>query len=515
MDSTAPMPPGSSNAPSPGSHPSSGGTEAILAGRYQLAGLLGRGGMAEIYQARDQRLERDVAIKIFRHDFGMPRGELRQRGEIRLLAGLNHPNLVTVLDADTDPADSPRWTAGHAFLVMELVSGASLAHHLERGPMPAVEVAQIGAQLAAALSYIHARGIIHRDLKPANVLLTHPPSGHPHQVVAKLTDFGIARVLDDTRLTADGTTVGTANYLSPEQATGADLGPASDIYSLGLVLLECLTGHLAYPGSGVAAAAARLHHDPDVPATLPTEWTALLHAMTHRDPAHRPTAEYVSAALTALATGERAASSAPTTPLHPATLGLDQRTTIFDPASPDPTQHDRHSASRRRWIAATAVAVLVLAVVLALTLSNNDNPGHPAAGTSPPSHRATSLAASTAAPSSTASSTTPSTPPTTKPKTAGQAITALRAAIARAVNNGNLNIAAATDLDNRLDNITRSLIAPHAGPGPAPHNDAGHKVSDLIHHLADLEKSGQLTTAGQQQLTGPLATLEQFVPPTH
>jgi hypothetical protein len=138
---------------------------------------------------------------------------------------------------------------------------------------------------------------VHRDVKPANVLL----AAESGSVTAKLTDFGIARILDGTRLTLTGTTVGTANYLSREQASGADVTPASDVYSLGLLLLECLTGEVAFPGHGVAAALARLHRDPTIPGDLDLSWQGLLAAMTARDPATRPSAQTVANRLRTLA----------------------------------------------------------------------------------------------------------------------------------------------------------------------------------------------------------------------
>ena len=142
---------------------------------------------------------------------------------------------------------------------------------------------------------MHALGIIHRDIKPANILLVRVRPDEPLR--PKLTDFGIARILDATRLTTTGTMVGTAAYLSPEQASGADLGPASDIYSLGLVLLECIKGEIEYPGSAVESAVARLHRAPAIPDTVPAEWAQLLRAMTALDPLARPGAAALEAAL--------------------------------------------------------------------------------------------------------------------------------------------------------------------------------------------------------------------------
>src|SRR5205823_4403033 len=144
----------------------------------------------------------------------------------------------------------------------------------------------LGAQIGNALAYVHGHGTIHRDIKPANILIDR--EGQP-----KITDFGIARLVDSARRTATGVTVGTAAYLSPEQVTGAEVGPACDVYSLGLVLLECLTGRREYPGTGAEAALARLHRPPEIPASLPRPWPGLLAAMTDSDPSRRPAAAEV------------------------------------------------------------------------------------------------------------------------------------------------------------------------------------------------------------------------------
>jgi serine/threonine protein kinase len=258
-------------------------TATLVGGRYRLGEIIGRGGMASVHTARDLNLGRDVALKLFAPQSADPEELRRQSGEVELLATLNHPSLVTLFDAGTDtrvPAE-PR-----PFLTMELVDGQDLRARIRHGVLPLNEVAVIGAGVADALAYVHSLGIIHRDIKPANILLVPVRPGEPLR--PKLTDFGIARILGGTRLTATGTMVGTAAYLSPEQARGADLGPASDIYSLGLVLLECIKGEIEYPGSAVESAVARLHRAPTVPDTVPAEWARLIRAMTALDPMVRP-----------------------------------------------------------------------------------------------------------------------------------------------------------------------------------------------------------------------------------
>ncbi|MBP3037341.1 protein kinase [Arthrobacter sp. zg-ZUI100] len=275
-----------------------GGLNRLISGRYRLIEPIGHGGMATVYRGQDEALGRDIAVKLFRASAVSPDDVGRQETEMRLLASLSHPGLVTLFDAGKDDAGRDDGEAGEprAFLVMELVDGPDLRKRLrEVRRMNPAEVAYIGAELSGALAYIHDRGVIHRDVKPANILLPPVITGTPAR--AKLTDFGIARMLDGDRITAANATLGTANYLSPEQASSQDVSYSSDVYSLGLVLLEAVTGRIEFGGSAVEAALARLSRDPAVPEQLGRYWTSLLKSMTARDPDQRPTAAEVSAAL--------------------------------------------------------------------------------------------------------------------------------------------------------------------------------------------------------------------------
>lgn len=264
----------------------------VVGGRYRLGEVIGRGGMSSVYCARDEKLGRDVALKLFAPQAPDAEELKRQEAEIQLLATLNHPSLVTLFDAGIDNRipDEPR-----PYLTMELVEGQDLRSRIRHSAVPLDELAVIGAGIADALAYVHSLGIIHRDIKPGNILLVQIRPGEPLR--PKLTDFGIARIEDSTRLTATGTMVGTAAYLSPEQAMGAPLSPATDIYSLGLVLLECIKQTVEYPGNAVESAVARIHRSPEIPADVPAEWADLIRSMTAIEPLERPTAADVETAL--------------------------------------------------------------------------------------------------------------------------------------------------------------------------------------------------------------------------
>ncbi|MGY4643166.1 serine/threonine-protein kinase [Cellulomonas sp. URHB0016] len=292
---------------------------AVLGRRYRLGGALGRGGSGEVLVATDARLDRKVAVKVFALGSASPDEIRRYAHEARVLSGLAHPNLVALLDVGADVLDG---VGPVAFLVMELVDGRTLRDTIADGPLDPALTADVGRQLAVALGHAHAAGVTHRDVKPSNVLVASAPAPTGGRdapwLPVVLADFGIASattaaaVGSATRAAVDPepnqprlTTSGTAGYQSPEQALGREAGPASDVYSLGLVLLECLTGVRAYPGDALTSSLARLLHPTPIPPELGPEWGRLLGAMTAQDPSDRPATAAVAAELRALRLTER------------------------------------------------------------------------------------------------------------------------------------------------------------------------------------------------------------------
>ncbi|RLK61216.1 serine/threonine-protein kinase [Actinokineospora cianjurensis] len=337
------------------------GTPTLLDDRYLVGELIGSGGMADVHRAVDTRLGRPVAVKLF-HPKADGGTVARLDTEARLLAGLSHPGVVRVFDVAVDNE--------HPYLVMHLVEGGTLRDRLDRGSLPAADVAAFGARLADILGYVHSNGIVHRDVKPSNVLIDDEGACY-------LADFGIARALGGARLTSTGHCVGTAAYLAPEQVRGQLTGPAGDIYSLGLVLLECLTGATAYEGSDIEAAIARLTRDPEIPDWLPTAWAEVITAMTRREPDDRPDA---AECVRLLAT---AAGSDPVQAPSPAPRPVRRDVTAQAPMDFVDEPHARRTPSRLVHASLMAGAVLIggAAVLLSTGSSTADPSPTPAAVT--------------------------------------------------------------------------------------------------------------------------------------
>jgi serine/threonine-protein kinase len=257
----------------------------VIAGRYQLNTPVGEGGMATVWRAMDEQLGREVAVKILRPQFGADPGfAARFRNEARAAGALSHPNVVQVYDFGTD-TDS-----GDQYIVMQLVDGEDLASVLrERGPLDVDEAVAVGASVADALGAAHQHGLIHRDVKPGNILLT--PGGR-----TLVTDFGISRAVAEASMTVTGTTIGSVHYFSPEQAAGEEVGPASDIYALGIVVYEMLAGRRPFEGDSAAGVALKRLNEPPPPLSTPEHPVpAPLEAVVMRALAREPAQRYADA----------------------------------------------------------------------------------------------------------------------------------------------------------------------------------------------------------------------------
>ncbi len=290
----------------------------VTLGNYKILAPLGQGGMARVYRARQENLDREVAVKVLPPWFATDRNFVeRFQLEAKLVARLSHPNIVTIHDASEQK--------GHLYIVMQLVDGGTLKHRLdqlqEQGKtMDIVEAKRIFTQLASALNYAHEHGIIHRDIKPVNVLMDR--SGRPI-----LSDFGIAKVLESTKeqLTRPGAGVGTPEYMSPEQCQGGPIDARADIYALGVMLFEALTGRTPFQGDNYPALAhSHIYQPPPRPRMLnpaidPAVEAVMLTALMKRPSERYPQASDMAAAL------ERAVNSMPMGKAQAKSVGIISR----------------------------------------------------------------------------------------------------------------------------------------------------------------------------------------------
>jgi serine/threonine protein kinase len=262
----------------------------LLSDRYELGDRLGSGGMSNVYRATDRILERTVAVKVLaEHLSDDERFVARFRREALAVAKLIHPNIVQVYDTGVDQ--------DRHFIVMEYVEGRSGAQILQRDDhLDPAETVEIGVQSCAGLDYAHRHGIIHRDVKPGNLMIVGGPAGDGREMSVKLTDFGIARAAEQTRITQVGSVVGTAAYLAPEQVRGDEATPASDVYALGVVLYQFLTGRLPYEGASLAELAVRQQNErPLAPRTYNDEVPETLSSAVLRSLEGEPERRFVSA----------------------------------------------------------------------------------------------------------------------------------------------------------------------------------------------------------------------------
>src|SRR5215813_2110815 len=318
-------------------------------GNYQVLGLLGAGGMGEVYRARDTRLARDVALKVLPHQVASdPERLARFEREAHLLASLNHPHIAAIYGVEE--------TGGTPALVLELVEGPTLADRIARGALPADEAARVALQMTQALEYAHERGVVHRDLKPANVKLDADGN-------VKVLDFGLAKAMSGGDAVASGgdpslsptvtslgsmvgAILGTAAYMSPEQARGSTVDRRTDIWAFGAVLWEMLTGKRAFEGETVSDTLASVLRAPieweTLPASVPPAIVKLLRRCLERDPKKR------------------------LRDIGEARILLESSAEALAPAAPAPFASTAEAAAPRAlWRTALPWALFALAVVIA------------------------------------------------------------------------------------------------------------------------------------------------------
>ena len=317
--------------------------ETIAGGRYRVERVLGVGAMAKVLLAHDEELGREVAVKLL--DEGLaadPSFRARFAREARVAAGLSHPNIVTVFDVGE--AD------GRPFIVMELVPGRTLEERLRReGALSAHDVLGIARQVCAGLEHAHANGLVHRDLKPGNLI-------ERDDGTVKIADFGIARAVEGTELTEAGTVVGTAAYLAPEQAEAGTVTPATDLFALGAVLYELLTGRQPWKVDSLAELADRRNAlPPELPADTPAGLRTAIERSLRPDPEDRP----ASAAEFARLLDDR---------------GGDDATIVIPRAAPG---RGRKRRPRAPVLAIAAGVILLTLAVLGLALGLGDDPKQP------------------------------------------------------------------------------------------------------------------------------------------
>jgi eukaryotic-like serine/threonine-protein kinase len=481
----------------------------ILDGRYQLGSLLGAGGMAQVYLASDRVLERPVAVKVLSPPYARdPVFVERFRREARAAARLSHPNIVAVFDSGSD--------ADQHFLVMEYVAGESLAQLLARqGRLAPRRAAELGVEVGAALAAAHAQGLVHRDVKPANVLV-----GEDGRV--KVADFGIVKAAATATLTGTGTVLGTAAYLSPEQAQGGPVDARSDLYSLGCVLYELLCGSPPF-GSGadspqVAVASRHVHQPPEPPSAHNPQVDASLDAVVLTALAKDPAQRYQSAvelldALERVLAGDAAAAgpawppaaAVPTEPLP----GRSGRTGVLPAATGPAVRGSGRHPGWARWTLPVAGMVLGLGLVVALLWP--DGGSTPTQGEAGP----------TAAPATSASSTT--TAPAPSASGVDAALANLAAVVTAARQQGTVD-QEAEDLLHQADDLANALQespedqdekdegkskGEDAGKGKG--EDAAKKVAELERKVEELIGQGKIRPPATTQIQQAIAQLAQAV----
>jgi serine/threonine-protein kinase len=431
----------------------------VLADRYEIDSVLGEGGMARVFRGTDNVLGRTVAVKVLAHQFARDETSVaRFRREAQSAASLNHPNVVSVYDTGSD--DGVHW------IVMEYLEGRTLKEAIEEeGPLAPDRTAEIARHVSLALATAHEKGLVHRDVKPANIMLT--PSGE-----TKVMDFGIARAVTSTgdpTLTRTGFVMGTAAYLSPEQAEGKPVDARSDIYSLGCVVYEMLTGKPPFDGnSPVAVATKHLSEEPEpisrVNPRVPHEVEAVVARAMRKDPEERyQDAREMADDLGRAVTGELplgTASGAATEPVE--RPGGDTR--VLPTAVPEPL---RESFRRTPWLPAALIGALlvILAVVAAFLLFRG---GTPTTRESPRQ--------------------TPAESPTSdQPPSVAEAFASLTAIVNQGTEDGVISQKAADELFKGLGDIQQEWLDGNA-------EEALGKIEDLRGKIDELAADGEIST---------------------
>ena len=332
----------------------------VLGGRYELGDLLGYGGMAEVFRGRDMRLGRDVAVKVLRTDLARdPSFQARFRREAQSAASLNHPSIVSVFDTGEEDKDGSHVP----YIVMEYVQGRTLRQLLQQdGRLEPNEALRITRATCQALEYSHRAGIVHRDVKPGNVMIT--PEGD-----VKVMDFGIARAVSASQATMTQTSsvIGTAQYISPEQARGEHVDQRSDVYSTGCLLYELLTGVPPFTGdSPVAVAYQHVRENPAVPSSIDPDIPPALDAIVLKAMAKNPVNRYQSAGEFAAdldrALGGRAVQATPVMPADTTTMIRPVSSTVV---LSDPAERKRRQRMAYGGLAAAVVLVFLIAAIAA------------------------------------------------------------------------------------------------------------------------------------------------------
>jgi serine/threonine protein kinase len=467
----------------------------VLGGRYRLVRLLGRGGMSDVYEATDEFDGGSVAIKIVRSSD--PEYVRRLTQEARALESFEHPGLIRLLDTGLAGDD--------AFLVMEFVDGPTLATSLRSGPLGTQSTAMLGARLADALAYVHERGIVHRDVKPSNILLS--TSGE-----AWLGDFGVAQHHDATTLTAVGTTLGTVVYMAPEQLEDHQVGPSADIWSLGIVLLECLTGKRVYEGSPSEIVARRMSGPVPLPVDLPVPWKLLLRGMLDPRPDQRLDGAQVAALLV---------TSPFVTPWQPSDADVTQRLSPVTPGdltallpglgAPVVSTGDdtliaatrRGAASPRavrpRWLVpAVLVAVVALCVGLIYSFAS-----------SPPS-----IPTTTKPPATTTSTTSTTTTTTTSPATGSGALSTLVGNLATGQIAGTLDNASEQKISQQADQALVDEAAGNSHQAASDLQQAATTITNGVQNSLIDESEGTTLQQDLSSLASALGVTDPSATPT-